>query len=76
MPERDEMVALATREDLTREDIDRLIEYAKRAGGIDYAYETMERLRDEASTILSPYQPDETVDQLREIFDYVIERKL
>ena len=36
----------------------------------------MERLRDEASTILSPYQPDETIDQFREIFDYVIERKL
>ena len=58
------------------QEIDRLIDYAKRAGGIDYAYETMERLRDEATTILSPYQPDKSVDQFREIFDYVIERKL
>ena len=57
-------------------DIDRLIEFAKRAGGIDYAYETMERLRDEANDVLSPFSPDETVDQLREIFDYVIARKL
>jgi hypothetical protein len=36
----------------------------------------MQRLRDEANDVLSPYSPDETVDQLREIFDYVIERRL
>ncbi len=76
LPEHDEMLALVNKEERTGDDIDRLIEFAKRAGGIDYAYETMVRLRDEASTILSPYQPDETIDQLREIFDYVIERKL
>ena len=76
MPERDEMLTLVNKESPTSEDIDRLIDFAKRAGGIDYAYETMNRLRDEASAILSPYQPDETVDQFREIFDYVIERKL
>ena len=76
LPEHDEMNALASRESLTSEDIDRLIEFAKRAGGIDYAYETMQRLRDEANDVLSPFSPDETVDQLREIFDYVIARKL
>ena len=76
MPERDEMLALVKKEDLTGEDIDRLIDFAKRAGGIDYAYETMERLRAEANDVLSPYSPHESVDQLREIFDYVIERKL
>jgi octaprenyl-diphosphate synthase len=76
MPERDEMLALVNKDTPDCEDIDRLIDFAKRAGGIDYAYETMVRLRDEATTILTPYQPDETVDQLREIFDYVIERKL
>lgn len=76
MPECDEMLALVKKEELTREDIDRLIDYAKRAGGIEYAYETMERLRAEANDVLSPYSPHETVDQLREIFDYVIERRL
>ena len=76
LPECEEMLALVSKEEPTSEDIDRLIDYAKRAGGIDYAYETMERLRDEATTILSPYQPDKSVDQFREIFDYVIERKL
>ena len=76
MPECDEMLALVKKEELTREDIDRLIDFAKRAGGIEYAYETMERLRAEANDVLSPYSPHETVDQLREIFDYVIERRL
>lgn len=76
MPERDEMLALVNKETLTGDDIDRLIDYAKRAGGIDYAYEKMKRLRDEANDILSPYSPDETIEQFREIFDYVIERKL
>jgi len=76
LSERDEMLALVNKETLTGEDIDRLIDFAKRAGGIEYAYETMTRLRDEASAILSPYQPDESVDRFREIFDYVIDRKL
>jgi octaprenyl-diphosphate synthase len=76
MPERDAMLAIVNKETLSSEDIDLLIDYAKRAGDIEYAYETMRRLRDDATTILSPYQPDDTVDQFREIFDYVIERKL
>lgn len=76
MPERDEMLTLINKENLDTEDIDRLVDFAKRAGGIEYAYETMMRLRDEASAILSPFQPDETVDRFREIFDYVIDRKL
>jgi len=76
MPENDEMLALINKETLTSEDIDRLVDFAKRAGGIEYAYDTMVRLRDEASAILSPFQPDETVDLFREIFDYVIDRRL
>ncbi len=76
MPEHDEMLALVGKEVLSSEDIDRLIDFAKRAGGIDYAYQTMERLRDEANDILAPYSPDDTIEQFREIFDYVIERRL
>lgn len=76
LSEHDEMLSLVGKEQPTGDDIDRLIEFAKRAGGIEYAYETMSRLRDEANDVLSPYSPDETVDLLREIFDYVIDRKL
>jgi len=76
MPERDEMLSLVAKDEPTGQDIDRLIDYAKRAGGIDYAYQTMEHLRDQANDILSPYSPDDTIEQFREIFDYVIERNL
>ena len=76
LPEHDEMLALVNKEEPTGDDIDRLIEFAKSAGGIEYAYETMSRLRDEANDVLSPFSPDVTVDLLREIFDYVIDRKL
>jgi len=76
MPERDQMLSIVNKETLSSEDIELLIDYAKRAGGIEYAYDTMRRLRDEATTVLTPYQPDDTVDQFREIFDYVIERHL
>ena len=76
LPEHDEMIALVNKETPDSQDIDRLITFAKQAGGINYAYEVMQRLRDDANDILAPYSPDETVDQLREIFDYVIERKL
>ena len=76
LPERDEMLTLVAKDEPTGEDIDRLIDYAKRAGGIDYAYQTMERLRDEANAIIMPYSPDETIEQFQEIFDYVIARKL
>ena len=76
LPEHDEMLALVNKEKLTGDDIDRLIDFAKRAGGIDYAYAKMESLRDEANDILSPYSPDDTIELFREIFDYVIERRL
>ena len=76
MPEHEDMLALVNKETLTSEDIDSLIDFAKRAGGIEYAYQTMERLRDEANDILASYSPDDTVEQFREIFDYVIERRI
>ena len=76
LPEHDEMLALVNKETLTGDDIDRLIDFAKRAGGIDYAYAKMESLRDEANDILAPYSPDDTIELFREIFDYVIERRL
>lgn len=76
LPERDHMLELVHKETPSGDDIEQLIEFAKRAGGIDYAYDTMGRLRDEANDVLSPYSPHETVDQLREIFDYVIDRNI
>lgn len=75
LPEHDEMLALAHKSELSTAEIDRLIEFAKQNGGIEYAYSTMERLRLEANEVLNNYEPSETIDAFKLIFRYIIERK-
>lgn len=79
-PEHEEMNQLAKKEILTGDDIDRLVDFAKRAGGIDYAYDTMQRLRAEADRQLDRLPGDLPGDpatvSLREIFEYIIIRKV
>lgn len=74
MPQRDNMLALSKKELLDSEEIAILIDYAKRAGGIDYAYASMDRLRDEAFAILDSFEPSEAVGMFRSIFSYIITR--
>lgn len=74
LPRHDEMLALSRREELTTADIDTLIDYAKTGGGIDYAYETMRRFRDQALGILAEYPRTDTTQAFTSIFDYVIAR--
>ncbi|MBD5246023.1 MAG: polyprenyl synthetase family protein [Barnesiella sp.] len=71
----EEMKALVKKEQLTNQEINSLIEFAKANGGIDYAYETMERLRREAEDVLRQLPQNETVDVLRQLFDFVIARE-
>ena len=59
---------------LETDDIATLISFAKEAGGIDYAYRTMERIRNEAQSLMSRYGDNEAVEQFKAIFDYIIER--
>lgn len=74
------MNELASREELTPEEIDTLIAYARRTGGIDYAYDTMRRLADEASAQLAAYSTTagateaEAIASLRSILTFIIER--
>lgn len=72
---RDEMVELAKKNELTSDEIATLIEYAKTEGGIDYAYSTMERLRDEAFSLLDKYPQTEAVKDFKALFNYIIQRK-
>lgn len=74
-PDHKEMLALSRREQLSAADIETLIEFAKEAGGIEYAYSTMERLRAQAMEILAAYPPGEVTDAFAAIFDYVISRE-
>ncbi len=75
LPEQPRMQQLAHKEQLTAADIEQLVTFAKQAGGIDYAYATMERLRAEADEILERYMPNDTIDSFKQIFAYIIQRK-
>ncbi len=75
LPEHDEMRRLACGDSLDTGQINTLIDFAKRAGGIDYAYRRMEELRAEAVEIISGFPESETRTTFIDLFDYVIARK-
>lgn len=74
MPQHAEMTALAHRDDLTPEEIDRLIDFAHDAGGIDYAYQRMASLRNEANDLLATFPDTPSRHALVSLFDYIIAR--
>lgn len=74
-PHSEAMAELSRREELTEEEIATLIGYAKRLGGIDYAYTTMERLRDEAVEVLAEVASADRTEAFRALIDYIIVRK-
>lgn len=75
-PRHAEMRELACRDMLSTSEIATLIEFAKEAGGIDYAYRRMEELRAEAVEIISDFPDSETRNIFISLFDYVISRKV
>lgn len=74
LPQHDEMLALSKKEILDTDEINTLIEYAKRHGGIEYAYDTMQRLRNEAVEIISQFPESQTRDFFIAIIDFIISR--
>lgn len=74
MAERDEMLALSQKDELSSDDIARLIDYAKRAGGIDYARKKMNELRSEAVAVISEFEDSPSRRAFISIFDYIIDR--
>lgn len=54
--------------------IAQLVDYAKRAGGIDYAQQTMHALRERATALLEPYGGNDVTPLLLGLFDYIIDR--
>lgn len=75
-PRHKAMSDLCSKEELDESEIATLIEFAKEAGGIEYAYATMERMRDEAVKALTAAfsSDDESVKAFVSIFDYIIHR--
>lgn len=58
------------------EEIERLVDFTKRNGGIDYAREVMMRLHDEALGLLASYCNEEVKNALRCYIDYVVGRNI
>lgn len=74
-PEGSPMLELSRKEQLDEDEIMQLIGYAKEKGGIEYAYERMEQLYEQAMAEL-PYLPDgPDRDAFDTLFRYVISRE-
>lgn len=61
--------------DLTSADIDTLIAFAKRYGGIEYAYDRMRDMQREADQLIAPMPDNESKRDFSLIFDYIIARE-
>ena len=75
MPRHEEMKSLVCGDSLSTEEIAGLIDFAKEAGGIDYAYRRMEEFRAEAVEVISGFPDSEMRRTFINLFDYVIARK-
>lgn len=74
-PENARMTALARKDALEPDEIHELIEYAKACGGIEYAFSTMRRLRDQAVALLEAFPPSDTRDAFTSLIDFIINRE-
>lgn len=68
------MNELVRKQELTSEEIAQLIGYAREAGGIDYAYTTMERLCEEASALLEQLPDNRARRSFISIMRYIVAR--
>lgn len=75
MAEAAPMRAIVERGDLTEDEIESLIEFAKAHGGIDYAFERMRAMQKEADEIIKQFPDSESREAFRAIFEYIIDRK-
>lgn len=69
-----DMRALLKKERLAKEEIDTLIEYAKKMGGIEYAENAMRRLESEAKADLERFGKNDITDSLVNILHYITVR--
>ncbi len=73
-PDQPAMAQLLQQATLSTEQIEQLVDFAKRAGGIDYTYDTMKRLQREADDVLNTLPHSQAIDWMRDIFSYIIAR--
>lgn len=75
-PEIHELAARIKRGDASAEDIQCMIQIAKKNGGIEYAQSKMEEFREEALAQLETFKNQEVKEALRQYLDYVIGREI
>lgn len=76
LPQTADMLALVEKDELTASEIATLIQFAKDAGGIDYAFATMKRIGDEARRQLDIFPDSPARKALDEIIAYIINRNI
>lgn len=74
-PDNAAMRQLIQHDTLETAEIARLIQFAKDAGGIDYAYSYMATLRDRAQLIMDQLQDSPVKSLFMQMFDFVIDRR-
>lgn len=74
-PQHEAMKQLVHKPELDTHDIETLVEFAKEAGGVDYTYQRMEQLRQQACDLLDYYPPCDTIEGFKQLFEYIIVRK-
>lgn len=70
----EEMRRMVKGQNLNDMQIASLVEFAKKEGGIDYAYKRMHELQQEADEIIMQFPQTEAREQFRKIFNYIISR--
>ena len=74
LPDNEQMTALVRKDNLDNDEIATLIGYARQHGGIEYAYDTMQQLRNQAVELLNDFPASDTRQAFISIFDYIIAR--
>ena len=68
------MKEMIIRGDMSAEEIQELIEFAKANGGVDYAFKVMRQMQQEGLDLISRYPDSEAKQSFVDIFDYIISR--
>lgn len=76
LPQTADMLALVEKDELNASEIATLIQFAKDAGGIDYAFATMKRIGDEARRQLDIFPDSPARKALDDIIAYIINRNI
>lgn len=74
-PEAETIKNILSKSELSTEEIDTCIKFAKDNGGIDYAYKKMNEICDEADRFIDSYPESETRDALKSLLRHIVSRK-